>query len=1274
MLLINRINSTNNNTTHDQNGKDKSIHINTMTATHFRKNSHTNALASPSAITNGSGVNNITTDAASAATPSSMSSSSLPLLGRAPSLKKSGNDSTIADKKSKFSLQGLFRKRSNSITAQKEQQLQQKQEELVQQEDEEEAQAPPPPPPPPPPPQQQQQQQDDISSLQLSPTNYADYTYSDDVLTTPRQQNSYTLTSPVVTPHNIMDNTNHLTIIRSIEEEEEEEEEGEEEEGETVSNNQKAYDDNDFIAEQEFSFESSNPHFAPSTLQPIPRSALFSPSPGYISHQQTNTATAPPNNGLSSDHERYTSFTADCVSLQNSEMSTAMDLDSDTMIINASDYNTDNDVESKLNVDKQRGGVKKTKLKDSVTATRPSLSSRTNTSAPKRNLKSILRIGSFSGNHNIRTTNPHKDAVSTKVCTPTTIPQTIERQAESEFSFDNENDDDHGLYNFEPEFEDSQLDLNFDPKHEESELDYKFGGYHPVCKGDVYFSRNLPNREYVILRKLGWGHFSTVWLAKSRISTIGNGSSSIHSSSSSSSPSTCSNDDYSEYFVAIKFVKSNKNYKEAARDEIRILHTLQDPVHNNGHLPGEYSSYFDTHPPKQHPGYKHLMKLLDDFEITGPNGNHICMVFEILGENVLNLIYKYKKFYRHVDEEIKRKSVEGEESNGQQVPHLKSEQVQQPAMKFGKWDNKYFKRNTKSKLSLGLTKKDLTDAAIAAPPSAASTVSSSSTTVSPIETVMETGEDIDSSMIKTATGATGFGLGMAIGAAAGCNTSQSTTATSTDPWQLSMEKKLKAMSSDSLVKLIKTSRSVGGIPLPIVKTIVKQLLLAVDYMHHCGIIHTDLKPENILIDIEDINKVIKLIEDEKMSKARASNSSLSRAASLIKRGGSSFSKPSLLQRTLSFNVLQQAPPATVTEHPELAELHQQQQQQQQQSQHSLTEHKQRQASTTSITSSQSSSFYYKRLKNSILGKYDSPIRSSKPLSSATTSSDIFFKDVDFDKARRKSVSKAISPKNFSIFDLGRRSTITNMSNSSLIKSASSNCAAGAGAVTSDNISIKIADLGNATYTNEHFTNQIQTRQYRSPEIILKYKSWGSSTDLWSIGCIIFELITGDFLFDPHDGKCFDKDEDHLAQIVELLGHFPLDEYLVDCKLTGKFFKLHPENHRQIIFKNIDNLKYWGLEEVLVEKYKFPANDPQIKLICDLILKCLSFDLDQRYDAGSLLKHPWFTNSSDVEDTTTTTTTSDDFEVGHGCGCEVDEEMLKNLPNIHDDLPGYTCEA
>jgi hypothetical protein len=56
------------------------------------------------------------------------------------------------------------------------------------------------------------------------------------------------------------------------------------------------------------------------------------------------------------------------------------------------------------------------------------------------------------------------------------------------------------LYKFS--YEDS------DSSEDEGLADYKIGGYHPMHIGEVLINR------YVIVQKLGWGHFSTVWLAK----------------------------------------------------------------------------------------------------------------------------------------------------------------------------------------------------------------------------------------------------------------------------------------------------------------------------------------------------------------------------------------------------------------------------------------------------------------------------------------------------------------------------------------------------------------------------------------------------------------------------------------------------------------------------------------------------------------------------------------------------------------------------------------
>lgn len=78
-------------------------------------------------------------------------------------------------------------------------------------------------------------------------------------------------------------------------------------------------------------------------------------------------------------------------------------------------------------------------------------------------------------------------------------------------------------------------------------------------------------------------------------------------------------------------------------------------------------------------------------------------------------------------------------------------------------------------------------------------------------------------------------------------------------------------------------------------------------------------------------------------------------------------------------------------------------------------------------------------------------------------------------------------------------------------------------LASMDLKCKLVDFGNACWTYKQFTNDIQTRQYRCPEVILGSK-YSTSADLWSFACICFELATGDVLFDPHSGDNFDRDE------------------------------------------------------------------------------------------------------------------------------------------------------
>ncbi|EHK24113.1 uncharacterized protein TRIVIDRAFT_147331 [Trichoderma virens Gv29-8] len=114
---------------------------------------------------------------------------------------------------------------------------------------------------------------------------------------------------------------------------------------------------------------------------------------------------------------------------------------------------------------------------------------------------------------------------------------------------------------------------------------YYPGGYHPIHLGDI-----LDRGRYRILDKLGFGSFSTVWLAR---------------------------DEVNDKNVSIKVVVS-----EQLRKHYRELEVLE-AIKQNGD--------------PAHPGHKYVSHLVDSFYLEGPNGRHLCVVFELLGPKICSV-------------------------------------------------------------------------------------------------------------------------------------------------------------------------------------------------------------------------------------------------------------------------------------------------------------------------------------------------------------------------------------------------------------------------------------------------------------------------------------------------------------------------------------------------------------------------------------------------------------------------------------------------------------
>ncbi|OVF06623.1 putative serine/threonine protein kinase [Clavispora lusitaniae] len=76
--------------------------------------------------------------------------------------------------------------------------------------------------------------------------------------------------------------------------------------------------------------------------------------------------------------------------------------------------------------------------------------------------------------------------------------------------------------------------------------------------------------------------------------------------------------------------------------------------------------------------------------------------------------------------------------------------------------------------------------------------------------------------------------------------------------------------------------------------------------------------------------------------------------------------------------------------------------------------------------------------------------------------------------------------------------------------------------------IQIIDFGSAIFDDEYHSSIVSTRHYRAPEIVLGV-GWSFPCDMWSIGCILVELVIGEPIFRTHDNL------EHLAMIEKIVG-------------------------------------------------------------------------------------------------------------------------------------------
>ncbi|XP_057971099.1 serine/threonine-protein kinase AFC1 isoform X3 [Malania oleifera] len=163
--------------------------------------------------------------------------------------------------------------------------------------------------------------------------------------------------------------------------------------------------------------------------------------------------------------------------------------------------------------------------------------------------------------------------------------------------------------------------------------------------------------------------------------------------------------------------------------------------------------------------------------------------------------------------------------------------------------------------------------------------------------------------------------------------------------------------------------------------------------------------------------------------------------------------------------------------------------------------------------------------------------------------------------------------------------------------------------------IKLIDFGSTTFEHQDHNYVVSTRHYRAPEVILGL-GWNYPCDLWSVGCILVELCSGEALFQTHENL------EHLAMMERVLG--PLPQHMVvraDRRHAEKYFRRGARLDWPGGATSRESMRaVWKLPRL--QHVDHSAGD-----LIDLLQRLLRYEPAERLKAREALRHPFFTRDS-----------------------------------------------